>query len=57
MCAALLGWYRNIDNEIAVSMMAFAVVTGVLGIWLLKKYWYPFHKKIRKLKADKLIME
>ena len=57
VCTTLVGFYRDSDNMIAVLMMALAVITGVVGVWLLKKYWYPFHKKIRKLKEDKVIME
>ena len=57
VCTTLVGFYRDSDNMIAVLMMALAIITGIVGVWLLKKYWLPFHKKIRKLKEDKVIME
>jgi len=57
VCITLVGFYRDNYNTNAVLMMIFAVITGVAGIWLLKKYWHPLHKKIRILKEDQVIIE
>jgi len=56
VCSALLGLHRG-NHDIVVIVVVFAVITGFFGIWILKRHWYPLHKKRKALKKDKMIVE